>query len=95
MVNPFSRYKETGGTDMAERTKAEENFIDQYTRKLLVDWAYTQTVRPMDEDPLKSMHLHGRPVFLEHALARGWLTKRTPHRLTAKGFSVATSFLKR
>lgn len=76
---------------MAGRTKAEENFIDQYTRKLLVDWAYTQTVNPM---ALKAV-IEGRPVFVEHALKKGWLTKRTPHKLTAKGFSVATSFLKR
>jgi len=83
---------------MTNRSKGEENFIDQYTRKLMVDWAITQVSRPMDEDPLKAI-TQGRPgsltIFVEHALKKGWLTKREPRRLTAKGFQVAASFLKR
>ena len=34
-------------------------------------------------------------AYQSHALSKGWLTKREPHRLTAKGFGVAASFLKR
>ena len=79
---------------MTNRSKGEENFIDQYTRKLMVDWAYTLVSTPMDENPLRTITL-GRPVFVEHALKKGWLTKREPRRLTAKGFQVAASFLKR
>lgn len=79
---------------MTGRSKAEENFIDQYTRKLLVEWAYSQVATPLNEEAVRTASL-GRPVFFAHALAKGWLTKREPHRLTAKGFGVAASFLKR
>jgi len=75
-----------------QRSKAEENFIDQYTRKLMVDWAF-HVVRFPDGGVPPVPGANG--PYVEHALKKGWLTKRTPHRLTAKGFGVAASFLKR
>jgi hypothetical protein len=33
--------------------------------------------------------------YKEHALSRGWLSKRDHSKLTGKGFGVAASFLKR
>lgn len=75
------------------RTKAEENFIDQYTRSLLVRWgdALIRSTTP-------AMH----PViggadepYTQHAINKGWVTKREPRRLTSKGWSTAASFLKR
>jgi len=72
------------------RTKGELAFIDQYTRKLLVKWADICIVKgdltSAGETPA---------VYLEHALEKGWLTKRTPRTLTAKGWSTAAAFLKR
>lgn len=80
---------------MAERTKAEEAFIDQYTRKMMVSWAKQSIAFGSVNDPTPADIKGGMMVYFDFALAKGWLTKRTPHRLTAKGFSVATSFLKR
>ena len=73
------------------RTNAEINFIDQHTRKLLVGWADHMVAFPEGSVPLDGV----TSAYVEHALAKGWLTKRAPHRLTAKGFQVAASFLKR
>jgi hypothetical protein len=75
---------------MMERSKGEQNFIDQMSRKLLVMWAdhlirYPEGTIPGDT-PMP---------YMMHALKKGWLTKREPHRLTAKGFQTAASFLKR
>lgn len=74
-----------------KRTKSEEAFIDQYTRSLTVGWADHMVQFPEGSVPLKGVD----PAYTEHALAKGWLTKREPRRLTAKGFQVAASFLKR
>jgi hypothetical protein len=73
------------------RSKAEESFIDQFTRSLTVGWADHMVRFPGGPSPLKGVD----PVYVEHALAKGWLTKRTPYKLTAKGFQVAAAFLKR
>jgi len=74
-----------------ERSKGEEAFIDQKTRSLTVEWA-DHMVRCPGGVPLWE---RVAPVYFDHALAKGWITKREPHRLTAKGFQVAASFLKR
>jgi hypothetical protein len=74
-----------------KRTKSEEAFIDQMTRSLTVGWA-DHMVRCPGGVPLWE---RVAPVYVEHALKKGWVTKREPRRLTAKGFQVAASFLKR
>lgn len=77
---------------MSTRSKAEEAFIDQYTRKLMVSWA---------DVCVQAGHLPDRFTsdsdnpYVQHAFAKGWITKREPCRLTAKGFGVVASFLKR
>ena len=67
-------------------TKAEEAFIDQYTRKMLVEWA-NLCVRG-EEIPHLPCH------YFNHARRKGWVSKKS-FTLTAKGFQVAASFLKR
>ena len=74
-----------------ERSKGELAFIEQHTRMMLVDWAFEQVSRGELPEHVR----HGRPVFFDFALSKGWLSKREPHRLTATGFGVAASFLKR
>lgn len=79
------------------------SFIDQMTRKLLVQWADHEVV--CSEAPIRVVSsiagqrravVYSAPnVYVEHALSKGWITKRAPHRLTAKGFTAAASFLKR
>ena len=78
---------------MAERSRGELAFIDQFTRKLMVTWGgqcvALGTLTDLDSpDKLAE-------ACLTHALSKGWLTKREPRRLTAKGWTVAVSFLKR
>ena len=77
-----------------KRTKSEEAFIDQYTRKLLVEWAVHMILYPDGSIENPEIRYILNP-YIDHALSKGWLTKREPHRLTAKGFQVAASFLKR
>ena len=76
---------------MSGKSKGELAFIDQYTRSLTVGWADHMIRHP--EGSILSETV--APVYVEHALVKGWLTKRLPHRLTAKGFQVAAAFLKR
>ena len=54
-------------------------------------WAHHMVQHPEGTVPLKSVAI----AYQSHALSKGWLTKREPHKLTAKGFGVAASFLKR
>lgn len=76
---------------MEERSKGEMAFIDQMTRKLLVGWAHHMVQHPEGSLPLNNVAI----PYQSHALKKGWLTKREPHKLTAKGFQTAASFLKR
>ena len=84
-------------------TKAEQLFIDQYTRKLLVDWAHHQAVAPEDpsvfEDRIALERCGhqcalGYQPYIDYAKHKGWVSK-DGKRVLAKGFSVATSALKR
>ena len=76
---------------MAERTKGEQNFIDQYTRKLLVEWGDLCLKNGALSDGGWNQH----QVYLDHALTKGWVTKKVPHSLTAKGWGTAAAFLRR
>ena len=74
------------------RTKAEETFIDQYTRSILVKWG-NHLVQGYKAHHSQNV-IHEQP-YLDHALKKGWVTKKEPRRLTAKGWQTAASFLKR
>ena len=84
-------------------TKAAQNFIDQYTRKLLIDWAHHQITSSLDDTipPPPDLEVcgahqcaYGYAPYVEHAISTGWLSK-DGKRLLAKGLAVATSALKR
>jgi len=72
-------------------TKAEQDFINEYTRRLLVGWANVCIQR----GDLPEQFNDSEGIYVQHALDKGWLTKTTPRRLTAKGFSTAASYLRR
>jgi len=74
------------------KSKGEQSFIDQYSRKLMAEEWACQTVES-GQIGLSTSAL--QEACLEHALSKGWLTKREPRRVTAKGFEVAASFLRR
>lgn len=76
---------------MAERTKGELNFIDQYTRKLLVEWGDSC----LKHGEILQLQKTPQQVYLDHALTKGWVSKKTPHKLTAKGWGTAAAFLRR
>ena len=77
------------------RTKAEEAFIDQFTRKLLVEWARQTIAFGLINNPTKADIAQGTTLYFEHAKERGWVGKSEPPKLTAKGFAAAAAFLKR
>ena len=72
-------------------TKSEAAFLDQMTRKLMVGCADWLLQHPDGEFPPGILPA----PYLEHALKRGWVSKRNNQKLTGAGFSVAASFLKR
>ena len=69
-------------------TKAEEDFVEEYTRSLLPTWGDC-CIRGQELD----LDIVQNP-YAKCAFDKGWLTKDAK-RLTAKGFGVAASFLKR
>lgn len=69
-------------------TKGELAFLDQMARSLLVKVAAAQVEGAAEPTSLLA------PIYLEHALAKGWVSKREP-KLTEKGLEVASAFLKR
>lgn len=73
---------------MTERTKAENDFLDQYSRKVLVKLADLQ-VRNGEWSVLPEEFL-----YIEYGREKGWISKKDD-KLTSRGFAVATSFLKR
>jgi len=79
------------------RTKAELDFIAQQTRVHLVSWAdHEVSFGSVPHEISGEADCPDRlQTYLEYALDKGWLTKRVPRRLTAKGWSTAAAFLKR
>lgn len=71
-------------------TQAESDFIEEYTRSLLVGWA-DRCVRGLALD----FNEDAEGPYVQCALDKGWLTKAKPPRVSAKGFTAAASFLKR
>lgn len=72
-------------------TKGEMNFVDQFTRRLMVDWA--NTCIQSGELPLRWFETNH--PYSDHALEKGWVGKREPRKLTSKGWATAAAFLKR
>lgn len=78
-----------------ERSRGELNFIDQFTRKLVVDWASVCVgVGELPEKQFSEESAATNP-YVAHALAKGWITKKFPRKLTASGWDTAAAFLKR
>ena len=70
-------------------TKAEHTFIEQFTKKLLIDWAHHQVTSPEIPEQLNGHH-----VYVDFAVYKGWVSKDRK-RVLAKGFTAAVSALKR
>jgi hypothetical protein len=80
--------------------QAEEDFIEQFARVLLVQWCidsismgHLQTDDSIVGDYRITPKI--QELCLEHAVAKGWIGKTTPKKVLAKGFSTAAAFLKR
>lgn len=80
---------------MSERTKAEVEFINQYTRQLMVEWAALCIAKGnLPEEVFAPERAEVNP-YVAWAHQKEWITKRAPRKLTAAGFAVATAFLRR
>lgn len=71
---------------MKIKRSPEQEFIDQMTRKLLVDWC--------DAQIRGGGWVSSPSVYLEYARSKGWLSK-TDDRVLSTGFETAARFLKR
>jgi hypothetical protein len=83
-----------------ERTQGELAFIDQMTRKRLVDWC-DRVARGLPLDLLEegapspgSIKAFRISPYAEHAIAKKWLSVNGSHILAA-GWDTAARFLKR
>lgn len=77
-------------------TKGEQDFINEYTRQLLVGWAHQTLTSPENPLYLTDPTVSGSPtsIYATHALNKGWITK-DGNRVTATGFGVAAAYLRR
>jgi hypothetical protein len=73
------------------RSQHELSFIDQFSRKIMVELADVSVRFPDSPLPIGEVH----PVYLGFIEEKGWITKREPKKLSAKGWQIATSFLSR
>lgn len=70
-------------------TSGEAQFLDQYTRRLMVQWCHLQLTTgtspsvPADHE-----------VYLNYARTKGWISKKDGTVLSA-GWKVGAAFLKR
>jgi hypothetical protein len=76
-----------------ERNQNELAFINWFTRQKMVKWA--DVCAQAGELPAEQFKLDSKNIYVQHAFKKGWLTKREPRRLTAAGWKVSTSFLKK
>lgn len=78
---------------MSESVTSREEFKDQYTRKLMVEWCNQVTTfqAPAFEVPALRP---GEDVYLKYAKEKGWVSSKDG-RILAPGWKVAVNFLKR
>lgn len=70
-------------------SEAYDQFLDQMTRKLLVDWCLSSCRR--GGFPLMP---ENDTIFIDYAVSKGWLSKDKT-RINASGWKTAAAFLKR
>jgi len=78
-------------------TKNEAMFLDQYTRKLMVEFCKSQMTH---EDPFKGVpgwmsREKAEQIFVDYAVSKKWLSVKEPRRVLAAGWATAARFLKR
>ena len=76
-----------------ERSQHELKFINWHTRKLMTQWA--DICAQAGELPADQFDPDSDNPYVQHAFNKGWITKRLPRKLTASGWGVAASFLKK
>lgn len=80
-------------------TAAESDFIEQYARTHLLEWCCQTMVHQHIKDVQAAGTTAAQRTVADQCLAfaqeKGWVSKSTPPRVLAKGFSTAAAFLKR
>jgi hypothetical protein len=74
--------------DSTVESKAQDDFLNEYARTRLIEWCAQELLEgklDLTSQP---------PLLIEAALEKGWLTKREPRSLTAKGYTTAAAFLR-
>jgi hypothetical protein len=74
---------------MSETSPSEAAFRDQLARFKLLEVAKLQVAK--DPNPTGDLP----EMWVSFFLGKGWVTKKTPHMMTSKGWDVATAMLKR
>lgn len=75
--------------DDANLTSGEAKFLDQYTRKLMVEWCH-QTLTTKAAPKIQPEHL----VYRDYAITKKWLSAKDGSVISA-GWATAAAFLKR
>lgn len=79
-----------------EYTQGQKDFIDQMTRKLLVEWCDT-SLRHCQGGPLRICEAEG--IYRDYAVEKKWLSKKEgstgENKILAMGWATAKAFLKR
>ena len=85
-------------TPFEDRSKGEQKFIEQMTRKKLVEWCDKIISKPFDT-PDGFLWLDPQDPYVQYALQKKWISNRKGEagwfRVLATGWTTAASFLKR
>lgn len=82
--------------------QAAQEFINEYTRQLLVGWA-DHCLRHGSLPQPNSIHTQDRvaaslsmhAIYVEYAQEKGWLSKKDPMTVLAAGYKSAGAYLRR
>ena len=81
-------------------SKAEEDFIEQFARVLLVQWcaqtlSTTGAITNSQDAGGYNVPPATAKLCMDFASEKGWVGKSEPKKVLAKGFSTAAAFLRR
>lgn len=84
------------GTEMNE---GEKDFLDELTRSLLVSWAAASLATKSIGDPMLAapnpLIALAVPLCLEHAMSKGWVSRKEPRRVLSAGHKTVASYMRR
>ena len=79
-------------TPLKDLNSSQLDFLKERTRQKMVEWAEEELLS--GESPPEVLQ-ENPSIFVQYAMEKGWVSKRTPRKLLAGGWKTAAAFLRR